>query len=82
MKQDDPSQNDSASQSIAPFTSDGHGAVRSSDLVRRLRVYIAWMSPHQRNRQAGKLLIEATEMIECLERVLEARLFNEKPSNS
>lgn len=40
--------------------------VACSDLVRRLRAHIAMMAPHQKERRTGKLLIEATEIIEIL----------------
>lgn len=57
--------------------------VRSSELVRRLRSHIAMMAPHQKERRTGKLLIEATEIIEMLERVLEKQLFDSsQPSNT
>jgi hypothetical protein len=45
-------------------------AVSSSDLVRRLRAHIAMMAPHQKERHAGKLLIEATTEIRKLQTAL------------
>ena len=35
-------------------------------VLRRLRAYISTMAPHQRERAAGRLLIEAAEEIERL----------------
>lgn len=36
-----------------------------SDLLARLRGHVAMMAPHQRERHAGKLLIEAKEALEA-----------------
>jgi hypothetical protein len=41
------------------------------DLDQRLRAYIAWMAPHQKDREGGKLLIEAAAEIQRLKATLE-----------
>lgn len=41
------------------------------DLDQRLRAYITWMAPHQKDREGGKLLIEAAAEIQRLKAALE-----------
>jgi predicted metal-binding protein len=57
------------------------GSAVQSGLIRRLRNHIAMMAPHQKERQTGKLLIEATECLEMCERVIEKQLFANPPND-
>lgn len=40
------------------------------DILLRLKNHIAQMAPHQKKRETGKLLIEATNKIEALEETI------------
>jgi hypothetical protein len=71
---------------------EGLAAVASSDLldgdhrseiVRRIRTHLSCLAPEARARRTAQLLIEAVDLIEAAERVIESKLFgNDKPSNT
>ena len=61
-----PRSNDMNSHTPEPKYQDSPAAptgVVCSDLLGRLRAHIAMMAPHQKERHAGKLLIEAADRI-------------------
>jgi hypothetical protein len=47
----------------SPIANDADGAHSLHRLVQRLRSHISGMAPHQKERVAGKMLIEATDEI-------------------
>jgi len=56
------------SHALKPFKAEsGAVAIRSGDLLCRIRNHQAMMAPHQKERTTGKLLIEAADRLEKLE---------------
>lgn len=63
----------SSATEAALVREDGRPGVSAT--IARMKRYVSQMAPHHKEREGGRLLVEAVELLESLERALDARLF-------